>query len=393
MEYTQERIATLHQLTSDPVGFEGLETVLERTAIVVPMTDREQESPAAAGVLSALETIEPEPAAVIVPVRAAPDTIGPFREWLEGFSLPIHVRWCTAPAVDTLLGKHDLEGAYGKGRDVWLALGEAVDEAEYVVVHDADATSFRADHIARLLTPLSMGYAFSKGYYARVEEGNLYGRLCRLFYEPLIRTLVDNHEEPLLSYLASFRYALAGEFAMTAELAQSLRPPRTWGLEIATLGDAYAVAGFDGTAQVDLGVHQHDHRPVTGSGGLENMSQKVAQTLFAVVESAGVNIEYDTLVSRYLSRADSLVEQYEADAVFNGLTYDPQGERTQVQRYARAIEQLRPTGTGSIREGASPRVDGDERLPPWREAPFDPKAFRSASTPWLAPLSEPTTQD
>ncbi|MFP8891296.1 glycosyl transferase family 2 [Natrialbaceae archaeon A-CW2] len=393
MEYTQERIATLHQLTSGPVGFDGLEGILERTAIVVPMTDREQESPAAAGVLSALETLEPEPAAVIVPVRADSDTIEPFREWLESFSLPIHVRWCTAPAVDTLLGKHDLEGAYGKGRDVWLALGEAADEAEYVVVHDADATSFRADHIARLLAPLSMGYCFSKGYYARVEDGNLYGRLCRLFYEPMVRTLQDSHDDPLLSYLAAFRYALAGEFAMTAELARTLRPPRTWGLEVATLGDAYSFAGFDGTAQVDLGVHQHDHRPVSGSGGLESMSQEVARTLFAVIESSGVDIEYETLTSRYLSRAESLVEQYEADAIFNGLAYDPGDEQTQIQRYAAAITELFPSGTESRGERARLEAASHERLPAWRETPFGSDAVRAASTPWQAPLSEPTTQD
>ncbi len=370
MEYVQERIATLHAFGDG--GWAGGDlareaaTAVAETAVVVPMTARECESPAAERVLRELEGLEPAPVAVFVPVRAAPDEIGPFREWLESFALPIRVLWCTAPAVDALLADAGLGGGFGKGRDVWLALGPAADAAESVVVHDADARSYEGGHVRRLLAPLTMEYQFSKGYYARVERGRLYGRLFRLFYEPLVRALADTHDAAIVDYLGAFRYALAGEFAATADLARRLRAPRAWGLEVGTLGDAYEVAGFGGSAQVDLGRHEHDHRAVAGDAGLEGMSREVAAALFRVLEEGGVAPDYETLPERYRAAGEELIEGYRADAAFNGLEYDPASERDQLARYA---ESIAPPGP-------------DTRLPRWTEAPFGPADVLAAARPW-----------
>ncbi len=123
------------------------------------MTGRECESPAADRVLSELESLDP--AAVFVPVRAPSERIGTFRQWLESFSVPIQLLWCNSPAVETL-AEAGLSGAFGKGLDVWLALGPAADRGEFVVVHDADARSYEADHVRRP-APLSFGFEFSKG--------------------------------------------------------------------------------------------------------------------------------------------------------------------------------------------------------------------------------------
>ncbi|ELY71433.1 glycosyltransferase family protein [Natrinema versiforme] len=371
MEYVQERIATLHEFGAGDGGAGGdlardAAAVVAETAVVVPMAGREHESPAAERVLRELESLEPGPAAVFVPVRAEPDRIGPFREWLDAFALPTRVLWCNAPAVDALLADAGLGGEFGKGRDVWLALGPAADAADAVVVHDADARSYEAGHVRRLLAPLTMDFDFAKGYYARVERGRLYGRLFRLFYEPLLRTLADAHDAPIVDYLGAFRYALAGEFAATAGLARRLRAPRAWGLEVGTLGDAYEVAGFGGTAQVDLGRHEHDHRAVAGDTGLEGMSREVAAELLRVLEEHGVAPEYETLPERYRAVGDDLIDQYRADAAFNGLEYDPAGERDQVARYA---ESIAPPGP-------------DARLPRWVDAPFTPADVLAAARPW-----------
>jgi glucosyl-3-phosphoglycerate synthase len=157
---------------------------------------------------------------------------------------------------------------------VWLALGQALNE-EYVVVHDADTETYSPAFVRRLLYPVANGHAFSKGYYARVEDGALYGRLFRLFFRPLVRALADAHAAPVLEYLESFRYALAGEFAATTDLAASLRVQRGWGLEVGTLGEAFHYAGFEESAQVDLGRYEHDHRAVSGPTGLADMSRAV----------------------------------------------------------------------------------------------------------------------
>jgi glucosyl-3-phosphoglycerate synthase len=365
MEYVQERIATLHDLV-DPIP----DAPIDRATVVVPMTDREYASLATERVLSTLETVDP--ARVLVALRASPDRIPPFRTWLESFHLPLEVCWCNAPRVDALLDDRGLGGTFGKGRDVWIALGLAAAESEYVVVHDADAKSYSAAHVPRLLAPLDMGFDFVKGYYARVENRRLYGRLFRLLYVPLVRALSDAHDADVVEYLDAFRYALSGEFAMTADLARSVRTQRTWGLEVGLLGDAFDAVGFDGTAQADLGFHEHDHRAVTGTSGLTDMSKEVADALFRALDDNGVTPDYETLRSRYRETARSLVDRYAADAAFNGLEYDRTHERKQIEAYAEAIG---PPGP-------------DERLPAWNGASLSPADVLAASKSAMGDATE-----
>jgi len=262
------------------------------------MTDREYAGLAPERVFSELETVDP--AEVVVPLRAPAERVPEFRAWLDGFDVDLTVLWCDGPRVESLLAEADLDGARGKGRDVWLALGVAADN-DYVVVHDADTTTYEARDVRKLLFPLSAGFEFSKGYYARVENDRLYGRLFRLFYEPLVAALDDAHDHEVLSFLGAFRYALAGECAMTGDVARGLRVQRKWGLEVGTLGEAFRLAGTEGAAQVDLGRYEHDHRAVSGPTGLSEMSEGVGSALFRALEDAGVDVEYDTLPERYLT--------------------------------------------------------------------------------------------
>ncbi|AFZ71831.1 glycosyltransferase family protein [Natronobacterium gregoryi] len=375
MEYVQERIATLHDFAAvaDADDESGYRTgtadsdLVPDTAIVVPMTERELGNPAAERVLDELERLEPAPAAVFVPLRCGRDGIEPFREWLASFSLPTQLLWCNAPAADRALERAGIGDEFGKGRDVWLALGPAAEAGDYVLVHDADARSYEAEHVHRLLTPLELEFSFSKGYYARIEENRLYGRLFRLFYRPLVRALADEHDAPILNYLAAFRYALAGEFATTSTLARRLRTPPAWGLEVGTLGDAYDYAGFEGTAQVDLGRHVHDHRAVAGESGLEKMSREVGAELLRVLEAGGVEPEYETLPDRYRAAGRRLLDQYRADAQFNRLEYDLESERAQLDRYA---ESIAPPGS-------------DRRLPRWTDTTIDPETVLETTQPWV----------
>lgn len=362
MEYIQERVTTLHDFggasPTAPVG---------RASVVIPLTAADYESPASSAVFETVADVDPE--RVIVPLRAPRDRVLEVIAWIESFDLPVTVLWCNAPAVASLVAAYGIDANAGKGLDVWLALGLASD-SEYVVVHDADAETYDETQIPRLLHPLANGHTFSKGYYARVEEDGLYGRLCRLFVTPLVRVLEADNRAPMLSYLSAFRYPLAGEFAVTGEMARSLRPPGGWGLEIATLCDAYDHAGFARSAQVDLGIHRHEHRPVDGDGGLGTMAREVGATLVARLESAGVDIDYDTLVDRYQDCASDLVAQYSLDAAFNDVPFDAESEQAQVETYAAAI--------------AAP--DEQPWLPAWRETPLDPTAVENRSADALAGL-------
>jgi glucosyl-3-phosphoglycerate synthase len=107
---------------------------------------------------------------------------------------------------------------------------------------------------------------------------------------------------------------------------------------------------------VDLGRYEHDHRAVSGPTGLSDMSRHVGTALLRAVEAHGVSPEYDTLPDRYREVGAAFVEQYAADAGFNGLAYDRSEEREQVDIYAEAIV---PPGE-------------DRRLPAWREVGLAP---------------------
>ena len=368
MEYVQERITTLHHLReTTPTA------PTDRAAVVVPMTEREYAGLAAEDVLSELEAVAPK--RVVVPLRAPVEKVGPFRDWLAGFDLPLEVLWCNGPTLADLLADNGLNGSAGKGRDVWLALGQVLD-ADYVVCHDADTKTYDRSYVSRLLFPLEHGHQFAKGYYARVENGQLYGRLFRLFYAPLVRALAD--EAPatdILGYLDAFRYALAGEFAATGDLIANMRVQRSWGLEVGTLGEAFAHAGVDGSAQVDLGAYEHDHRAVGGPTGLSEMSASVGEALFRVVTEHGVDIDYATLPDRYRAAAESLRRQYAVDAAYNDLAYDRDDEREQIDTYADALRE----------PGA------DSRLPAWNNAPISPEAVAEAAAADLAAATEGST--
>ncbi|WP_277540761.1 glycosyltransferase family protein [Haloarcula laminariae] len=356
MDYRQERITTLHDLTDAVPAMPGGES-----AVVVPIAGESEAAVTPAHVFEALETVGPD--SVVVPLRAPRAVAAAFDRWAGDFDLDVTTLWCNAPTVAPLLEDHGLDGAMGKGRDVWLGLGLAAGRADYVAVHDADASTYSPKHVPRLLAGLEMGYEFVKGYYARVEDGQLYGRLARLFVAPLLRALSRAHDDPLLDYLAAFRYPLAGEFAVTAETARSIRAQRAWGLEVGMLGEAYSVVGATATAQVDLGIHRHDHRPVGGRGGLSTMAGEVGEALFQALEDHGLAPDYERLPDAYRDAADTLIRQYGADAAVNGLDYDAESERSQAQSYAESIRAPGP----------------DDRLPAWTATDLSPSAVLSAS--------------
>ena len=354
MDYTQDGIATLHDYgEADPPA------PLSRTAVVVPVTEQDFAGLAPERVFSSLSSLPV--ARVIVPIRAPEDRIPAILEWLRGFDLPMEPLWCNAPPVEALLDAVGMDGTVGKGSDVWLALGLA-SEYEFVALHDADVRTHEPRDIRKLVAPLDFGFEFVKGYYARVENRQLYGRLSRLFVAPLLDTLETDLDAEIVRYLASFRYPLAGEMGLTGSLARQIRVPRRWGLEIGILGQVFDAVGFDGTAQVDLGRYEHDHRAVAGPTGLSDMSTGVARALFRVLEDQSTAVEYDSLRERYRASAIRYVARYRADAWFNDFEYDQEAEYEQVESYATAIERPSP----------------DDRLPPWNESGLSRSRLKDA---------------
>ena len=117
--------------------------------------------------------------------------------------------------------------------------------------------------LARLFYPVAnpqFNYQFCKGFYARVAEGKMNGRVSRLLVSPLIRSMKRVFgAHPFLDYLDSFRYPLAGEFSMHIDVLRDLRIPADWGLEIGVLTEVYRNHSTNRVCQVEV-ADNYDHK-------------------------------------------------------------------------------------------------------------------------------------
>ncbi len=160
-----------------------------------------------------------------------------------------HILWNSGPrltALDEELKDHGLSPAQpGKGRNVWFCFGYflSATNAQMVGLHDCDILTYDCGMLARLMYPVAnptFPYVFSKGYYARTTEEKLNGRVVRLLIGPLLAALKKMCEpNDYITYLNSFRYALAGEFAMGRQVVKNIRIPSDWGLEVGVLSEVW----------------------------------------------------------------------------------------------------------------------------------------------------------
>lgn len=249
-----------------------------------------------------------------------------------------------------------------KGWNFWLGLGAALaGGADVIATHDADIASYQREMLVRLCLPAverRLGYAFVKGYYRRVTEGVMFGRVTRLFFGPLVRAClrVAGHQ-PLLDFVGAYRYPLAGECALQASAARALPVAPGWGLETAMLCAAHAQLPPARLAQVELGAnYDHKHRPLEDAvGGLAGMAGEVAAALFAGLRAEGVTFTESAqaaLRQAYARCGAEAVERHAHDALLNGLEFDRAAESAAVSAFARVLEE--PLG-------ASPA----DSLPPW----------------------------
>jgi glucosyl-3-phosphoglycerate synthase len=171
------------------------------------------------------------------------------------------------------------------------------------------------------------------------------GRVTRLFMTPLLRSLqvvVGRH--PLLVYLDSFRYALAGEFAMKSDLARVNRIPSDWGLEIGMLAEIYRNCALKRICQTELCAnYDHKHQVVSAddhSKGLVRMCTDIAQNLIRTLASEGIVFTeglFQTLLVQYIRMAQDTITRYHADASINGLGFDRHDEEGMVAVFAGAL--------------------------------------------------------
>jgi len=174
----------------------------------------------------------------------------------------------------------------------------------------------------------------------------MHGRVTRLFVTPIIRSLEKLLGPlPLLTYLDSFRYPLAGEFSMIADLARINRIPGDWGIEVETLAEVYRNCSLMRICQVELcETYEHKHQPVSADDprtGLMKMSIDIAKAIFRnlAIEGAALSESLlNTLVVTYLRTAQDTIKRYNDDAAINGLFFDRHQETKMVEAFTRGIQ-------------------------------------------------------
>jgi len=272
--------------------------------------------------------------------------------------------------IETRLRSEGLDtGARGKGRATWLAYGYvlACAEAHVVAVHDCDIRNYPRELLARLCFPTvhpNLNYEFAKGYYGRVTD-RLYGRVTRLFMTPLLRAMKSVLGGlPLLEYLDSFRYPLAGECSLTTDLIRIHRIPSDWGLEVGVLAEVFRNCSLKRVCQVELVEnYEHKHRELSehdASGGLHRMVVDIAASLIRNLASYGVQFDagfLNTLIAAYVRTAQDAIARYCDDAALNGLVFDRHEEEVAVETFSRA---LRAAGLSFVRDPM-----GAPQIPNW----------------------------
>jgi glucosyl-3-phosphoglycerate synthase len=261
--------------------------------------------------------------------------------------------WNRGPRVEPLyeaLRREGLDpGQDGKGRANWIAYGYvlACHQARVVATHDCDILDYRRDLLARLCYPTAnpnMSYEFAKGYYSRVSD-RMHGRVTRLFMTPLMRSMKTVlGPVPLLEYLESFRYPLAGECSMTTELVRANRIPADWGLEVGMLAEVYRNCSLKRICQVEL-VENYDHKHQELSAqnprrGLHRMVRDIAASLIRNLASYGVEFDsgfLNTLIAAYVRTAQDAIARYSDDAKLNGLAFDRHEEEVAVETFSGAL--------------------------------------------------------
>jgi glucosyl-3-phosphoglycerate synthase len=355
-------ISTLHRLGRPNV--ERLEAELLRhsrtrpVALVLPCMISELNGPGLKGIVDSLRGVR-YLRQIVVSISGTEERGGyeEMRSMFDGVRTlndePPVLLWNSGSRVQNLyeiLRREGLDpGTNGKGQSTWLAFGYvlASDVSRVIAIHDCDIKDYSRELLARLCFPTAnpnLHYEFAKGYYGRVAD-RLYGRVTRLFVTPLLRAMkavLGTH--PLLEYLDSFRYPLAGECSMTTDLARINRIPSDWGLEIGMLVEVYRNCSLKRICQVEL-VENYDHRHQSlsvddATKGLHRMVADIAAS--AIRNLASYGVEFDagfltTLVVAYMRTAQDAIAAYSDDALLNGLTFDRHEEELAVELFTGAL--------------------------------------------------------
>jgi glucosyl-3-phosphoglycerate synthase len=375
--YQDGVLTTLHRLNNNHV--DRLEAELVKftrnrpIGLVLPALYSEFETLAMQRITEQLKQIQYLERIVVAVGRASQEQFERAKTFFRDYYTPVRLIWIEGPRIQSLLKKLEERGVPagpdGKGRSCWLSYGYLLASrcCDVIALHDCDIVNYDRQLLARLCYPVAhphLSFEFCKGYYARVTD-RMHGRVTRLFMTPLVRALEGMAPgNPFLRYLDSFRFPLAGEFAMDINLARVIRIPADWGLEVGVLAEMFRSTAVSRTCQVDLmDNYEHKHQELSQgepSRGLAKMTREIAKSLYTTLAAEGLVFTADhfrSLEVRYVRMAQDTITRYYADAMLNGLKFDRHSEELAVATFAK-----------SLREAASEFLEnptGNTLIPNW----------------------------
>jgi glucosyl-3-phosphoglycerate synthase len=350
-------ITTLHQLGQPSLErLEGELYGFSKTrpiALVLPALYSEFEGPAMPGIVQELAKVKYLNEIVLALDRASEQDLKRVREFMSPIQTEvkiIHNNGRRISEVYETLKRNGLDpGPPGKGRSAWMSYGYVLarGKSDVIALHDCDIVTYSRELLARLCYPIAnpnLNYVFCKGFYSRVTN-KMNGRVTRLLVTPLVRSLqqlVGQHG--FLNFLDSFRYTLAGEFSMSADMARINRIPSDWGLEVGSLAEVYRNYSPRRVCQVDIATtYEHKHQILSADDaekGLMKMAVDICKSIFRTLASEGVVFSealFRSLLVTYLRQAEDTLMKYEADATINGLAFDRHEEAKAVEAFTHAI--------------------------------------------------------
>ncbi|MFC3121798.1 glycosyl transferase [Agaribacter flavus] len=353
--YQNGIITTLHNLNSRDVS--DIENELVKFSkhrpmgLILPSLYSELEGDALPAIIDQIKDVPYLNEIVIGLDRATEDQYRHALEFFGQLQQPHRVLWNEGPRLKALdeelqsLGVAPKE--LGKGRNVWYCMGYilASNKVESVALHDCDIVTYDRSLLAKLIYPVAnpqFNYEFCKGYYARVAEGKINGRVSRLLVTPLLRALQHavGHND-YLDFMDSFRYPLAGEFSFRRDVLNDIRIPSDWGLEIGVLSEMHRNYSHNRLCQADIAdAYDHKHQDLSlnnDQGGLSKMSIDITKALFRKLATQGTTFStetFRTIKATYFRIALDFIETYHNDALMNGLKLDIHAEEKAVEMFA-----------------------------------------------------------
>ena len=261
------------------------------------------------------------------------------------------ILWNDGPKLKKLdqeLKKNNLAPSeLGKGRNVWYCIGMCIarDSARSVALHDCDIKTYDRRMLAKLFYPVVnplFNFEFCKGYYPRVANEKMNGRVARLLVFPLLTALEKTiGRSDYLDFMKSFKYPLAGEFSFRRNVLPELRISSDWGIEVGILSEMQRSFSPQNICQVDLAdTYDHKHQVLSiddETKGLSRMSIDIIKTFIKKLATQGNTFsreKFRSLKATYYRSALDLIDIYRSDAMMNGLKFDSHNEEKAVELFA-----------------------------------------------------------